>query len=204
MRALLSVADKTGIVALAQGLTALGWDLYSTGGTAAALTADGVPVHPLESLTSFPEILGGRVKTLHPAVHGALLARRDLPSDLADLQAHGIVPLDLVAVNLYPFAETIAAPGVTHDDILEQIDIGGVALLRAAAKNHAHVVPVCHADDYQLVLAQLREQGEIGADTRLRLAERAFQHVATYDAVIADYFHHLTDGGGPPAEATIP
>ena len=174
MKALLSVADRTGIVGLAHGLVELGWEVYSTGGTGAALAAAGVPVQSLEALTAFPEILDGRVKTLHPAVHGGILARRDRASDLAELREHGLAPLDLVANNLYPFAATVASPDATHADILENIDIGGVTLLRAAAKNYRDVVPLCRPQDYKEVLAALREQGSVGEALRLRLATLAF------------------------------
>ena len=195
MRALLSVADRTGVVGLAHGLAELGWEVYSTGGTGAALAAAGVPVQSLEELTGFPEILDGRVKTLHPAIHGGILARRDLASDLAELRTHGLATLDLVANNLYPFEATVASPDATHADILENIDIGGVTLLRAAAKNYCHVVPLCRPQDYTEVLAALREQGSVGEELRLRLATVAFRHVAEYDAAIAAYFGGLLDQG---------
>ncbi len=195
MKALLSAADKTGIVGLAHGLAELGWEIYSTGGTEAALAAAGVPVQSIEVLTGFPEILDGRVKTLHPAVHGGILARRDMASDQAELRTHGLVPLDLVANNLYPFEATVAAPDATHADSLENIDIGGVTLLRAAAKNYHHVVPLCRPHDYTEVLAALRERGSVGEALRLRLAAVAFRHVAEYDAAIAAYFDGLLARG---------
>ena len=195
MKALLSAADKKGIVGLARGLADLGWEVYSTGGTEAALAAAGVPVRSIEVLTGFPEILDGRVKTLHPAIHGGILARRDMAADLAELQQHGLAPLDLVANNLYPFAATVASPDATHADILENIDIGGVTLLRAAAKNYRHVVPLCRPQDYAAVLAALREQGSVGEALRLRLATLAFQHVVEYDAAIAAYFDSLLARG---------
>jgi phosphoribosylaminoimidazolecarboxamide formyltransferase/IMP cyclohydrolase len=186
MRAILSVYDKTGLVELARGLVDLGAELYSTGGTQASLSEAGVPVRSLSDLTGFPEILGGRVKTLHPAVHGGILARRDVPEHLRELEAHGIAAIDLVAVNLYPFVETISRPDVTLQDALEQIDIGGVTLLRAAAKNFQHVLVVADPDDYGDVLAGLR-QGDVPVAQRRRLAQKAFQHTALYDTAIADY-----------------
>ncbi|MAG37313.1 MAG: hypothetical protein CL878_13850 [Dehalococcoidia bacterium] len=195
MKALLSVADRTGIVDLAHGLAELGWEVYSTGGTGAALAGAGVPVLSLTALTGFPEILDGRVKTLHPAIHGGILARRDMASDLAELQKHDIATLDLVANNLYPFAETVASPDATHTDILENIDIGGVTLLRAAGKNYRDVVPLCRPQDYAGVLATLREHGSVGETARLRLAAQAFLHVAEYDEAIATYFGGLLDRG---------
>lgn len=195
MNALLSVANRTGIVELASGLDELGWGLYSTGGTGAALLAAGLPVKAIEALTGFPEILSGRVKTLHPAIHGGILARRHVPSDLAQIQDHGILPLELVVNNLYPFTETVASPTSTHDDIVENIDIGGVTLLRAAAKNYRDVTPVCRPQDYAAVLACLRDFGSIGTALSLRLAQKAFQHVAEYDEAITAYFRTLENRG---------
>jgi phosphoribosylaminoimidazolecarboxamide formyltransferase/IMP cyclohydrolase len=186
MRAILSVYDKTGLVEFARGLLDLGAELYSTGGTQADLSGAGVPVRSLSDLTGFPEILGGRVKTLHPAVHGGILARRDDPQHLQELEAHGIAAIDLVAVNLYPFVETVRRPDVTLQDALEQIDIGGVTLLRAAAKNFQHVLVVADPEDYGGVLAGLR-QGEVPAAQRRKLAQKAFQHTALYDTAIAQY-----------------
>ena len=139
-RALLSVSDKRGIVAFAQGLVQLGWDIISTGGTAAALKAAGIPVQAVESVTKFPEMLDGRVKTLHPMVHGGLLGRRDNPVHLRAMEEHGITPIDLVAVNLYPFRATISQPDVSFEDAIENIDIGGPSMLRSAAKNHEFVL----------------------------------------------------------------
>jgi len=155
-RALLSVSDKRGVVDFARGLVALGWEIVSTGGTAEALRAAGVPVIPIEQVTGFPEVMDGRVKTLHPKVHGGLLARRSHPGDRAALAEHGITPIDLVAVNLYPFRETVAKPGVTLEQAIEQVDIGGPSMLRSAAKNHADVIVVVDPDDYPVVLDALR------------------------------------------------
>lgn len=185
-RALLSVSNRQGLVEFAHGLAELGVELIATGGTARALQEAGLAVRPLEDVTGFPEILDGRVKTLHPAVHGGILARRD-PAHLAELEAHRITPIDLVAVNLYPFAETVAQPGTTLAEAIEQIDIGGVALLRAAAKNFAYVAVVSDPADYATVLAELREQGDLPLIMRQRLALKAFRHTASYDAAISNY-----------------
>ena len=155
--ALLSVYDKTGIVDFARELVSLDWDLVSTGGTARALTAAGLRVRDIEALTKFPEMLDGRVKTLHPAVHGGLLARRDLPEHMAAIASHGIERIDLVAVNLYPFRETAARSGVSFEDVVEQIDIGGPSMLRSGAKNHASVWTLVDPDDYGSVLNVIRD-----------------------------------------------
>jgi phosphoribosylaminoimidazolecarboxamide formyltransferase/IMP cyclohydrolase len=185
-RALFSVSNKQGLVEFAQGLAGLGVELIATGGTARTLREAGLAVRPIEDVTGFPEILDGRVKTLHPAVHGGILARRE-QAHLAELEAQGIAPIDLVAVNLYPFAETVARPGTTLAEAVEQIDIGGVALLRAAAKNFAHVAVVSDPADYATVLSELREQGDLSIATRQRLALKAFRHTASYDAAISRY-----------------
>lgn len=185
-RALLSVSDKTGLVQLAHGLAEAGVEIISTGGTARVLREAGLTVRTVEEVTGFPEILDGRVKTLHPAIHGGILARRE-PAHLAELAAYGIGPIDLVVVNLYPFARTVARPGVSLDEAVEQIDIGGVALLRAAAKNFAAVTVLCDPTDYPLVLAELRQQGDVSLETRKWLALKAFRHTAGYDAAIADW-----------------
>ncbi len=190
MRALLSAYDKTGIAVFARGLADLGWDLVASGGTASHLEAEGLAVMRLEELTGFAEMLGHRVVTLHPAVHGGILARRDVEQDMADLIEHGIEPLDLVCVNLYPFEQTVAAPDVTHADAIEKIDIGGVAMLRAAAKSRADVVPLCRPDDYDLVLDELRAGGTVSAKTRRELAALAFATTAAYDAAIASWLGH--------------
>jgi len=159
MRALLSVSDKRGIVEFAQALAALGWEIVSTGGTAEALRRAGIAVIPIDDVTGFPEIMDGRVKTLHPKVHGGLLARRAHPGDRAALTQHGITPIDLVAVNLYPFRETVAKPDTTFEQAIEQIDIGGPSMLRSAAKNHHDVIVVVDPDDYPAVIAALRAPG---------------------------------------------
>jgi len=187
MRAILSVSDKTGIESLGRGLADLGAEIYSTGGTQRVLEAAGVPVRPVSDLTGFPEILGGRVKTLHPAVYGGILARRDLPADQDDLARHGLSLIDLVAVNLYPFEATVAQPDVTLLQALEQIDIGGPTLLRAAAKDFPAVLPLCDRADYPAALEALRQPAGPDEAFRRRLAAKAFRHTAVYDAIIATY-----------------
>lgn len=197
MRALISVSDKRGLADFARSLTEHGGELYSTGGTKAALVAEHIAVHSVSELTNFPEILGGRVKTLHPAIHGGILARRDVADDLAQLDQHAIGLIDLVVVNLYPFAQTIARPEVTLAEAVEQIDIGGPTMVRAAAKNHSHVVVVVDPADYGRVAAALREQ-TITPELRRELAAKAFAHTAAYDSAIAAY---LTTESSP---ATLP
>ncbi|RDI96551.1 bifunctional phosphoribosylaminoimidazolecarboxamide formyltransferase/IMP cyclohydrolase PurH [Meiothermus sp. QL-1] len=183
MRALLSVSDKTGLVEFARGLFELGFELVSTGGTQQALEAAGLPVLPVSAFTGFPEILGGRVKTLHPRVHAGLLAAKT-PAHEAELEAHGLPRIDLLCVNLYPFQKTLAR-GSSFEECLEQIDIGGPAMLRAAAKNHEAVLPVCDPADYGAVLAALRTG--ISSEFRRRLAQKVFAHTAAYDAAIAEF-----------------
>jgi phosphoribosylaminoimidazolecarboxamide formyltransferase/IMP cyclohydrolase len=185
--ALLSVSDKSGVVDFARGLTALGWKIVSTGGTAKSLRAAGIAVRDVSEVTGFPEMLDGRVKTLHPAVHGALLARRDLPEHMKALAEHQIGPIDLVAVNLYPFEETAATPGAKSEDIIEQIDIGGPSMLRSAAKNFASVTVIVDPADYGRVLAAL-EAGDDDLDLRRLLAEKVFARTAAYDSAIAYWF----------------
>jgi len=184
--AILSVYDKTGLAAFATGLADLGWRLVASGGTAAALRQAGLPVQDAAALTGAPEMLGGRVKTLHPAVHGGILAR-DTPADLADLAAQQIEPIDLVVCNLYPFQQTVAQPDVTLEAAVEQIDIGGVTLLRAAAKNFARVTVVCDPADYTNVLAGLQAAGAVDNALRRRLAVKAFTHTRDYDTAIVEY-----------------
>jgi phosphoribosylaminoimidazolecarboxamide formyltransferase/IMP cyclohydrolase len=186
-RALLSVSDKTGLLDFARGLHDLGWELISTGGTARALREANIPVQDVGEMTGFPEMLDGRVKTLHPAVHGGLLARRDLPEHMQAIAEHGIAPIDLVAVNLYPFRETAARTDVTPEQVIEQIDIGGPSMLRSAAKNFAAVTTVVDPTDYPTVLANIREvRDDLGE--RRRLAAKVFEHTAAYDAAIARWF----------------
>ena len=186
MKALLSVYDRTGLVEFARSVNELGYDLVSTGGTHRELSQAGLRVQQVADITGFPEILGGRVKTLHPTIHGGILARRHLPDDLAQLAEHKIEAIDLVVGNLYPFRETVARPGVALEEALENIDIGGPAMIRAAAKNFPHVVAVVDPDDYDWIAEKLRSEG-LSREDRQRLARKAFQHVALYDTAIAEY-----------------
>jgi len=195
-RALISVSDKRGIVDFARGLGDLGWDLVSTGGTAAALQRAGLPVTTVDAITGFPEILDGRVKTLHPAIHAGLLACVDNPNHVQTLADHGLPLFDLVAVNLYPFQATVANPAVTFENAIENIDVGGPTMLRAAAKNHTRVVPVVNPVDYPLILEMLRK-GDIPPECRRELAAKVFTHVADYDAAIARYLTVHADGLPP-------
>jgi phosphoribosylaminoimidazolecarboxamide formyltransferase / IMP cyclohydrolase len=186
-RALLSCWDKTGLDVLAGGLRELGVELVASGGTASFLDQVGVPVTLVETVTGFPELLGHRVVTLHPAIHGGILARRDVAQDLEELEEHGIGPIDLVCVNLYPFESVVAGLSVPDADAIEMIDVGGPALLRAAAKNHNHVAPLCRPEDYEPLLDELRRRGGVSAGMRRALAHRAFATTAAYDAAIAAY-----------------
>jgi phosphoribosylaminoimidazolecarboxamide formyltransferase/IMP cyclohydrolase len=185
MRALLSVSDKAGLLPFAAALAGRGWDLVSTGGTAKALAGAGLRVIPIQDVTGMPEMMDGRVKTLHPKVHGGILARRDQPGDRAALAEHGITAIDLVVVNLYPFAKAAAKPGLPFDHLIEEIDIGGPSLLRAAAKNFRDVLVVVDPADYDRVLAAIGAPGGAPLSVRFVLARRAFAHTAAYDATIA-------------------
>ncbi len=201
-QALLSVSDKTGLVEFAKGLARRGVRLLSTGGTAKALAAAGVLVTEIGDYTGFPEMLDGRVKTLHPRVHGGILARRDLPAHVAAIEKHGIAPIDLVVVNLYPFRETVARPGCTLDDAIENIDIGGPAMLRSAAKNWQHVGAVVDPEDYRALLDELDASGStLSAATRFSLARKAFSHTAAYDGAVANW---LTARGPDGAAVAFP
>jgi phosphoribosylaminoimidazolecarboxamide formyltransferase/IMP cyclohydrolase len=191
-RALVSVHDKTGVVDLCRALAALGVEILSTGGTAKLLRDSGIAVRDVAEVTGSPEMLDGRVKTLHPRIHGGILARRDVPAHLEALERHGIPPIDLVVVALYPFEATVARPGVTLAEAIEQIDVGGPTMIRAAAKNHASVGVVTDASQYRGVLDELQATGELSEPTRFRLAQEAFRRTAQYDAAIAG---HLM--GGP-------
>jgi phosphoribosylaminoimidazolecarboxamide formyltransferase / IMP cyclohydrolase len=193
-RALLSVSNKGGLPAFARGLARLGFELYSTGATRRVLEEASLDVLPVSELTGFPEILGGRVKTLHPGVHAGLLARRDVPEDLQQLEAHHLGLIDLLCVNLYPFAETQARPGVGFSEILDQIDVGGAAMARAAAKNHANVIVVVRPERYSEVLNALQE-GQVDGQMRRRLAAEAFAHTAVYDSQIAAWLEAAIDEG---------
>ena len=195
-QALLSVSDKTGLADFARNLHGLGIKLLSTGGTGKALSDAGLPVTEIGAYTGFPEMLDGRVKTLHPKVHGGILARRDAPAHLAALAAHGIPTIDLVVVNLYPFRETVARTACTLEEAIENIDIGGPALVRAAAKNYAHVGVVVDPGDYAALLEELRANGtRLSLATRFRLAQKAFSHTAAYDGAISNYLTALDAGG---------
>ncbi|WP_304582582.1 bifunctional phosphoribosylaminoimidazolecarboxamide formyltransferase/IMP cyclohydrolase [uncultured Alistipes sp.] len=187
MRALISVSDKRGVVEFARSLRELGWEVIATGGTMKLLRDSGVEVLNISDVTGFPEICDGRVKTLHPKVHGGLLARRDDPEHLRALKENGIGFIDLVCVNLYPFRETIARPGVEMAEAIENIDIGGPSMLRSAAKNWADVTVVCNPDDYDRILSEIRASGNTEKATRLRLSAEAYTHTAQYDAMIAAY-----------------
>ena len=185
-RALLSVSDKSGLVEFAQALAANGVEIVSTGGTAKALIAAGISVVPIEKLTGFPEMMDGRVKTLHPRVHGGLLGRRDVPEHVAAMKEHGIAPIDLVCVSLYPFANTIAKAGVTEEEAIEQIDIGGPAMIRSASKNYEFVTVVTSPDQYARVVADIAaNHGATTPTLRKQLAAEAFDHTAKYDTMIA-------------------
>jgi phosphoribosylaminoimidazolecarboxamide formyltransferase/IMP cyclohydrolase len=194
-RALVSVSDKSGIVEFARALDALGVEIVSSGGTAKLLQDNGIAAVEVSDYTGFPEMMGGRVKTLHPKIHGGILGRRGIDDGV--MQTHGIGPIDLVVVNLYPFRETIAKPGCTLEDAIENIDIGGPAMVRSAAKNHADVAIVTDPADYAHVIAALQTHGGLGHDARFSLAVKAFEHTAAYDGAIANYLGAIADNGKP-------
>ena len=197
MRALISVSDKTGIVEFAQELERLGVKIISTGGTATRLRDNGVDVIGISDVTGFPECLDGRVKTLHPAVHGGILAMREKPEHMKQLADLNIETIDIVAINLYPFKETILKPTVTLEDAIENIDIGGPTMLRSAAKNHKDVVVICDPKDYAQVVKELEETGTVSYGTKYKLALKVFQHTAAYDAMISDYLRKQIDAELP-------
>jgi len=201
-RALLSVYDKTGLIPFAKTLAEAGVELISTGGTAKALRGEGLKVVDLSDYTGFPEMLDGRVKTLHPKIHGGLLHLRDNATHRATINEHGILPIDLVAVNLYPFEQTIAKPDVTLEAAIENIDIGGPSMLRSAAKNHCSVTVICDTADYDEVAAQIKAEGETSLETRRRLAARVFARTAGYDRAIASYLQRAFDA--PTKEEGLP
>lgn len=206
LTALLSVSDKTGVLEFARALNALGVKLLSTGGTAKLLADAGLPVTEVADHTGFPEMLDGRVKTLHPKVHGGLLARRDVPEHMAALQAHGIATIDLLVVNLYPFEATVAKPGCTLEDAIENIDIGGPAMVRSAAKNWKDVAVLTDASQYAGVLAELQADGAVSSATRFALSVAAFNRISNYDGAISDYLSSLnTDGARSefPAQSNL-
>jgi phosphoribosylaminoimidazolecarboxamide formyltransferase/IMP cyclohydrolase len=202
-QALISVSDKTGVLDFARALSAMGVNILSTGGTAKLLADNGVPVTEVADYTGFPEMLDGRVKTLHPKVHGGILARRDFPEHMAKLQEHAIPAIDMVVVNLYPFQQTVAKDDCSLEDAIENIDIGGPTMLRSAAKNHRDVVVVCDPADYGLVLAEMKGTGTgagpVSYDTKFMLAKKVFAHTAQYDGAITNY---LTSLGADKAHAT--
>ena len=202
-RAILSVSNKMGLSGLGRGLSQLGWELVASGGTARELQSQGLIVREVAAVTGAPEMLGGRVKTLHPAIHGGILAR-DREDDIADLAAYQIKKVDLVVCNLYPFQDTIAKEGITLAEAIEQIDIGGVTLLRAAAKNFARVTVICDPLDYGLVLNELRDNGEVSAATRQKLALKAFRHTRDYDMAISAYLGQISEEEeGLPADLPL-
>ena len=197
MRALISVSDKTGVVEFARELEQLGVQVISTGGTHKKLEEAGIDVTGISDVTGFPECLDGRVKTLHPAVHGGILARRDVPEHMQQLKDLNIETIDIVAINLYPFRETIMKPDVTLEDAIENIDIGGPTMLRSAAKNHKDVAVVCDPADYAIVAEELRANGEVSYKTKYRLALKVFEHTAAYDAMISQYLREQIDAPLP-------
>ncbi len=205
-RALISVSNKKGVVELARELQQLGWQVISTGGTARALREAGITVTAVEEVTGYPEILDGRVKTLHPRIHGAILGRTDLETHRRQMELQGIMPVDLVVVNLYPFAQTVSRPGATLEEAIENIDIGGPAMIRAAAKNHSRVAVVVNPERYPQLMAEIKANGSVSAETRFQLAVEAFAHTAQYDALIAAYLSGLPgwQGGTFPHTLTLP
>ncbi|CAM3883161.1 phosphoribosylaminoimidazolecarboxamide formyltransferase/IMP cyclohydrolase [Lederbergia lenta] len=201
-RALISVSDKTGVVEFTKQLIELGFEILSTGGTKKVLEEGGLDIKAVDDITGFPEILEGRVKTLHPMIHGGLLAKRDDSGHMEQLDEQGIQPIDLVCVNLYPFQQTIAKPNVTAEDAIENIDIGGPAMLRASAKNHEYITVLVDSLDYEQVLEEMRAQGEVSKETKRKLAAKVFRHTAAYDAYIAEYMTELS-GEEQPERVTF-
>lgn len=202
-RAFLSVFEKTGIVEFAQGLTQLGYEILSTGGTQRALEEAGIPVTNVSDITGFPECLDGRVKTLHPKIHAGILAMRSNEKHMAQLKELGVETIDIVAVNLYPFKQTISKPDVTLEDAIENIDIGGPTMLRAAAKNWQDVAVIIDTNDYQVVLDELKQNGQVAKQTKFRLAYKVFQNTAAYDALIASYLAKQVGGEELPEKLTL-
>ena len=194
-RAVLSVSDKSGLMEFARGLAGMGVELISTGGTRKALAEAGLSVIEVGAYTGFPEMLDGRVKTLHPKIHGGILARRDDPAHMREIKEHGIGPIDMVVVNLYPFEKTVAKEDVKFADAIENIDIGGPTMLRAAAKNFLSVAVVCDPADYGTVLEEMKTNGgELSGKTRFELARKVFAHTARYDSVISEYLRRFSGG----------
>src|SRR4030043_821776 len=193
-RAVISVSNKAGVVSFAKELANMGVEILSTGDTAKALREQGVSVLDISEYTGFPEMLDGRVKTLHPKVHGGLLGQRSKPEHVKKMNEHGILPIDLVAVNLYPFEATVAREGCTREEANENIDIGGPAMLRSSAKNYPDVTVVVDPKDYDLVLSELKDRGEVSTETNFRLARKVFQHTARYDGAISNYLGQIEGG----------
>lgn len=202
-RAIISLTDKTGVEAFAKGLVELGFEILSTGGTYKVIHAAGVPVTQVSDVTGFPECLDGRVKTLHPMIHAGILAMRSNPEHMAQLEKLGVTPIDIVAINLYPFKQTILREGVTRAEAIENIDIGGPTMLRAAAKNYQDVSVIVDPADYDTVLAELRANGKVSADTNLKLAYKVFNHTAAYDALIQSYLRKETGSDIFPEKLTL-
>jgi phosphoribosylaminoimidazolecarboxamide formyltransferase/IMP cyclohydrolase len=193
-RALISVSDKTGIVEFARSLSGLGIEILSTGGTAKVLGENNVPVKSVDSHTGHPEIMDGRVKTLHPKIHGGILAVRDNPLHIRHMQENRIDPIDIVVVNLYPFVQTIARPGVTIEEAIENIDIGGPAMVRSAAKNHVWVAIVVDPSDYARIIEDITSTGAVSLEFRKKLAVKAYRHTAAYDTAISEYLSKVYGG----------
>lgn len=201
-RALISVSDKTNLVPFVKELTELGVEVISTGGTKKLLQENGVDVIGISEVTGFPEIMDGRLKTLHPNIHGGLLAVRGNEEHMAQINEHGIQPIDLVVVNLYPFKETISKEDVTYEEAIENIDIGGPGMLRAASKNHQDVTVIVDPADYSPVLNQIKEEGSVSLQKKRELAAKVFRHTAAYDALIADYLTNVV-GEKEPEQFTV-
>ncbi len=194
-RAIMSVSNKKGVVEFAKELHTFGIEILSTGGTAKTLRDAGIPVKDVSEHTGSPEMLDGRVKTLHPKIHGGLLSRRDNPKDMEEIRKYGIDTIDMVVVNLYPFEETISTPGVTFAEAIENIDIGGPAMLRSASKNFQNVVVIVDPSDYERIISEMKGlNGDLSYKTRLELAKKVFRHTSRYDTIIADYLTKVTGG----------
>lgn len=193
-RAIVSVSDKSGVVSFAKALSQMGIEILSTGGTAKILRENGIPVRDISEYTGFPEMLDGRVKTLHPKVHGGLLGQRSKKEHIVKMEEHGILPIDLVAVNLYPFEATVAKEDCTLEEAIENIDIGGPTMLRSSAKNYPDVTVIVDPNDYEVVLTELKEKGEVSLETNFRLAKKVFQHTARYDGAISNYLGQIENG----------
>jgi len=194
-RAVISVSNKKGIVEFAKALSSMGIEILSTGGTAKALREAGITVKDVSEYTGFPEMLDGRVKTLHPKIHGGLLSRRNNPKDMEEIKKHGINTIDMVVVNLYPFEETISKQGVTFEEAIENIDIGGPTMLRSASKNFQDVAVIVDPSDYDKIIEEMKNlNGDLSYRTRLELAKKVFSHTSRYDSVIADYLTKVSEG----------